>query len=110
MSIPAEAVEAAAKVHYQDGWEGPPFWESLDTDDPSRISCLDTAQRALEAAAPYILQSAAHDLAGADKTSHWDDVYREFEERDGGDLSSDSSAYLDGISDAMRFLQDRARK
>lgn len=58
MTISNEAVEAAAKVFYQDGWEGPPFWESLDADDPSRIEYLATARAALEAAAPFIRADA----------------------------------------------------
>jgi hypothetical protein len=64
----------------------------------------------LEAAAPHILNAAAHDLAGADKTSYWDDMYQKLEEQDGGDLSSESTAYLNGIADAMLFLQERTTK
>lgn len=51
---------------------------------------------------------AAHDLAGADQSSHWDDLRRRFEKEDGGALSAESDAYLSGIADAMRFLQARA--
>jgi hypothetical protein len=61
--IPDEAVEAAAKVFHQDGWEGPPFWESLDQDDPSRLEYLATARAALEAAAPFIASQALEDAA-----------------------------------------------
>jgi hypothetical protein len=54
MTISNEAVDKAAKVFYQDGWEGPPYWESLDADDPSRLSYLATARAALEAAEDLI--------------------------------------------------------
>lgn len=53
-TIPEEAVEVAAKVFYQDGWVGPPFWESLDADDTSKLEYLATARLALEAAAPHM--------------------------------------------------------
>lgn len=52
--IPAEAVEAAAKALYHDGWDGPPYWESLADDNSDKVRGLWAAQKALEAAAPYM--------------------------------------------------------
>lgn len=53
--IPVEAVEAAAKALYHDGWDGPPYWESLADDHSDKVRGLWAAQKALEAAAPILL-------------------------------------------------------
>lgn len=76
MNIPDEAVEAVAKVFYEDGWTGPPFWESLDADDPSRLEYLATTRTALEAAAPHLLAEAWDEGLDAGLNGGWNNPYR----------------------------------
>jgi hypothetical protein len=65
MTISNEAVEAASKVFFEDGWEGPPYWASLDADDPSRLEYLATTRLALEAAAGIIRAECLEEAAEA---------------------------------------------
>lgn len=56
--IPEAAVEAAAKAIYEDGWLGPPFWESLAGDNSTKVSVRLATRKALEAAAPHLTERA----------------------------------------------------
>jgi len=55
VTVTEAAIEAAGKAIYEDGWGGPPFWESMESDHPARLTSLATAQEALEAAAPHLV-------------------------------------------------------
>jgi hypothetical protein len=97
--IPDGAVEAVLVVLRRDD-----LWELSDREEAILI---------LEAAAPHLmaaaLNDAAADLAG-EEGSLWTRLYGRFVEQDGGDLSSDSVAYLNGVAEAMKFLHDRAKE
>jgi len=60
--IPEAAVEAAAKAIYEDGWLGPPFWESLGDDNPAKVRVISATRLALEAAAPHMNSRAVEYL------------------------------------------------
>ena len=103
MKINEEAIVAGAKAMdaYWGGRYAPDEVEELR----GEVTAM------LEAAAPIIraeaIQAAADVLAGED-ASIWTKLYDKFAEQDGGELSSDSAAYLSGVAEAMHFLRARA--
>jgi hypothetical protein len=75
MRISDKAIEAAAKVIHEDGWQGPPFWESLSDDHPAKLQAIATARSAFEAAAPFLM-AQAWDEAWA-KAIYWNKDLRD---------------------------------